>query len=193
MFILHVDERSTLVSGSNGHSGRRVHKSRDAIATTFNELLFNGRYAETGVSELVVKAGVGRSTFYEHFDDKVALLVESIYPLLSVIAEAASGMEAPHLLRVLAHFEEQRAHALRIFQSTRERSAIEASLAKLIAEHLPRNGSTLPLGDIAKALSRLSIGLIGDWLAADRRIQCTELAYVFLRTASTCRSTLLTS
>jgi len=179
------------VSRYNRHSGRSVRKSRDAIVTTFNGLVLNGWYAETGVSELVVKAGVGRSTFYEHFDGKTALLVECMYPLLSVLAETASGMDVPRLACVLAHFEEQRANALTIFQGTRERSAIEASLAKLIAEHLPRNGSTLPRGDIAKTLSRLSIGLIGDWLAADRRVHCTEFGSVFLRTASTCRRALI--
>ncbi len=179
------------MSSGSGHSRRGVRKTREAIVAAFSGLVLNGHYAELGVRDLARKAGVGRSTFYEHFDDKTALLVESMYPLLSVLADAAAGTEAPHLRWVLAHFEEQRVNALAFFRESAERAAIESSLAKFVVRHLPRSGTALPPKDIASTLSRMTIGLIADWLVADTRIGCEELAGVLVRTLQGCRSALL--
>ena len=161
-----------------GHSPRTVRKGRDAIVTTFNALVLNGRYAELGVRELARKAGVARSTFYEHFDDKTALLIESMYPLLSVLAECAAGEYAQHLAWVLAHMEEQRTNALALFYAQQERNAIEAGLARLISEKLPRNGIALPISDAAAVLARTSIGMIADWLARERRATNLDFASI---------------
>jgi len=179
------------VSVRGGHSGRNVRKTREAIVTTFNGLVLNGRYAEIGVRELVRRAGVGRSTFYQHFDDKTALLVESMYPLLSVLADAVSRNPAPTLPWVLAHFEEQRENALAFLQGVAERAAIELSLAKLVAGQVPRSGTALPRDDVAAAIARMTTGLIADWLAADPRIDRNEFAAVLTRTGLACRSALV--
>ncbi|HEY1975526.1 MAG TPA: helix-turn-helix domain-containing protein [Candidatus Baltobacteraceae bacterium] len=157
---------------------------------TFNALVLNGHYAELGVRELARKAGVGRSTFYQHFDDKTALLVEAMYPLLSIVANAAAGNEAPKLPWVLAHFEEQRANALEFFASA-ERAAIESAVTKLIEPQLPRSSTPLPRATIASTLSRTALGLIADWLAAEQRVGAEELAAVVTRTMLACRSALL--
>lgn len=178
------------MSARGRHSERSVRKSREAIVATFNALVLNGHYAGLGVRELARKAGVGRSTFYQHFDDKTALLVEAMYPLLSILADAAAGNEAPRLPWVLAHFEEQRANALALFASP-ERAAIEAAVARLIARQLPRAPTTLPRADISSTLSRTTIGLIADWLAAPERIDAKELAAIVDRTMSACRNALL--
>lgn len=173
------------------HPGRSVRKSREAIVATFNGLVLNGHYAELGVRELARKAGVGRSTFYAHFDDKAALLVEAMYPLLSILADAVAGREAPRLPWVLAHFEEQRANALPFFAGAAERSAIESNVANLVAQQLPRSGTALPRNDVASTLARMAIGLIYDWLSGDPRIGCDEMAAVLARTALACRGALL--
>ena len=172
------------------HLSRSVRKTHEAILTTFNGVVLKGRYAELNVRELARKAGVGRSTFYHHFDDKTALLVESLYPILSLIANAAAGKNAPELPRVLAHFEEQRASALRLFRSAAERAAIESALANLIEQQLPR-GVALPRDAVASTLSRMTIGLIVDWLVADRRAGRDEFAAVLAKTALACRGALL--
>lgn len=193
VFLLHVDERSGRVSERGRHSDRSVRKSREAIVATFNGLVLNGHYAELGIRDLARKAGVGRSTFYAHFDDKTALLVESMYPLLSVLADAVAGKEAAQLPWALAHFEEQRANALVFFRGSRELAAIESSLANLIAQHLPRTGTALPRNDVASTLSRTTIGLIGDWLVAEPRIGHDELAAVLRKTTQACRRALVPS
>jgi AcrR family transcriptional regulator len=188
--LLHTDQYSCRMSEAGRHLGRSVRKTREAILATFNGLVLKGRYADLNVRELARKAGVGRSTFYHHFDDKTALLVESLDPLLSVLAHAAAGKNAPQLPRVLAHFEEQRANALRLFRSATERAALEGALANIVKQQVPR-GAALPSEAIASTLSRMTIGLIADWLAADRRSGCDEFAAVLAKTALACRGALL--
>ena len=161
-----------------GHSTRNVRRSREAIIATFNGLVLNGRYKRLGIRELVRRAGVARSTFYEHFDDKTALLIESMYPLLSVLAEAACGMDEPRLTWVLDHMEQQRENALTLFAASVERQAIETGLARLIAQHVPKTGTALPRDDIASTLARTTIGLIGDWLAREARSPSRIMANV---------------
>lgn len=167
------------------HLGRSVRKTRDAILATFSGSVLEGGYAELGVRELARKAGVGRSTFYHHFDDKTALLVESLDPLLAVIADAAAGKSAPQLSGVLAHFVEHRVHALTLFRSVDERAAIEGALAKRVEQQLPRGGA-LPREAIASALSRMTMGLIVDWLAADCRTGCDRFIAVLEKTTLAC-------
>lgn len=170
--------------------GRSVRKSREAIIATFNGLFLNGRYTELAVRELARQAGVGRSTFYQHFDDKTALLVESLHPILSLLADASEGRNALQLPRLLAHLEEQRENALSLLRSAPERAAIECALANLILQYLP-HGGTLPGDDIASTLSRIMFGLIADWLVAHRRTSRDEFAVVLARTALACRGALL--
>ncbi|MBD3730398.1 MAG: TetR/AcrR family transcriptional regulator, partial [Sphingomonadales bacterium] len=62
-------------------SGQRAH-TREALLATFNDLLLNGENERPKVADIIAQAGVGRSTFYNHFDGVAALLDESMGGLL---------------------------------------------------------------------------------------------------------------
>jgi AcrR family transcriptional regulator len=69
-------------------------------------------YADTALADIALDAGVGRTTLYEYFDDKEAILVELVnaeLPALldSVLAAIPAGLTARQLLGelVIRHLE----------------------------------------------------------------------------------------
>lgn len=59
-------------------SDRRVQRTRESLFTAFSSLMQNGAYGEIRVSDIAEQATVARSTFYEHFNSKEELMLESI-------------------------------------------------------------------------------------------------------------------
>ena len=49
---------------------RRVERTRLAILRAFRDLVLTREYDAISVRDIAAAADVGRSTFYEHFDDK---------------------------------------------------------------------------------------------------------------------------
>ena len=60
---------------------RRFDRTERAIAKAFTELLCTSSYASITTSEIIERAGIGRSTFYAHYhgkDDVLRAVVQSI-------------------------------------------------------------------------------------------------------------------
>lgn len=53
---------------------RRVRRSREALYSAFVALVVTKGYGRVSVKEILEEADIGRSTFYEHFASKAALL-----------------------------------------------------------------------------------------------------------------------
>lgn len=67
-------------------SDRRIGKTRTAIYQALNDLLHEKKYANITIQEIIDRANVGRTTFYQHFTDKDTLLmicIENIFESLS--------------------------------------------------------------------------------------------------------------
>lgn len=56
---------------------RRVRRTREALHRALIELMMERAYDRIGVSDVIRRADVGRSTFYAHYRDKDDLLVVS--------------------------------------------------------------------------------------------------------------------
>lgn len=113
---------------------RRQKRTREAVFRAFEELASEKHYSEITVADIVERADVGRSTFYDNFETKDALLDELCAELEGHILE---GM-APHGSDVhKGSFgddpEERISHLL--YHLARSHSGI---FAKLVAEGEPR-------------------------------------------------------
>jgi AcrR family transcriptional regulator len=158
---------------------RQVRKTRALLLDAFRELVLERRYTAIRVADIVARADVGRSTFYEHFNDKDDILFESMSGLLAVLADI--GGEKHHvdqLARVLGHFREHRRLALGLLSGPSPRVA--RKLTQLIQEHLGskqgRSSSLLPINLIAQLLAEANLGLIRGWLENESQCTAMELA-----------------
>jgi AcrR family transcriptional regulator len=87
----------------------RVSRTREAIVNAFSRLALSTRRARPPISQLLREAGVARSTFYKHFDDRESLLLEAMSGPLLIIADAIIADHGEQsLTSLLDHFWEQR-------------------------------------------------------------------------------------
>jgi len=61
---------------------RRVERSRTALTRAFVSLLFERGYGKVTVKDIIARADVGRSTFYDHFNNKNEVLRASLSDML---------------------------------------------------------------------------------------------------------------
>lgn len=153
-------------SGDNGHTDARRQRTRQALLGAFFVLVLERRYHEVRIDDIVATAGVGRSTFYEHFANKDALLAASLEGPFSILADAVVAPSAPHLPGLLAHFWQNRALARGILSGAVRRKVARVLVA-LIEQRLRRHHGAhlrVPPRLVAVALAEAQLGPITAWL-----------------------------
>ena len=149
---------------------RQVRKTRAAILGAFNKLILERRYGDIRVADIIRGADIGRSTFYEHFRNKDAILRESLSHVVAVLADAVcDDCDLNRLQFILDHFRENSrlARGLMIGPSAPQ---VVIVLAGLIEERLTtwqeKSGRTpaVPLALIAAQTAVAQLGLVRAWL-----------------------------
>lgn len=86
-----------------------MHSAKKVIVAAYSDLVRTTGHAFPPVSDVLRESGVARSTLYKHFDDRSALLVESMRGPFGILAMATqSGQVTPSLLALFEHFSDQR-------------------------------------------------------------------------------------
>jgi AcrR family transcriptional regulator len=148
---------------------RRTQRTRKAISDAFVGLIFAKRYGAIRTAEIIEAAGVGRSTFYEHFRNKDEVLVAVIEPLFAPLADAAAGRGNLAALRlVLDHLWEQRAAGRLLFEPPLA-AKLQRKLAAMIEVRSTSAGGTggppaslIATGAAASRLAMLRMWLVGE-------------------------------
>lgn len=146
-------------------NARQLSSTEIAIVEAFRTLAIERRYGAIRVTDIIHHAGVGKSTFYEHFQGKDDVLFTAMRPVLLMLATAASGRAARSYVRpVIKHLWERRLVARSILDSTAA-SILQRRLADAIATHGGRQLDTegVPLFAIGIAASQLA--MLRCWLA----------------------------
>jgi len=160
---------------------RRVERTRHAILGAFRDLVLTRGYDSLTVRDLVETAGIGRSTFYEHFDDKDDLFQESVRPLFSVLADTIGPGAVAHQLEwVIAHFGHNRRLA-RVMLAGSARGLMSRFLAEELESRLTGGAHgtkpLIPLSLVAAHLAEAQLGLIEAWMLAKNPCAPDELAH----------------
>jgi AcrR family transcriptional regulator len=170
---------------------RRAERTRALLLAAFNELVLARGYDALTVRDIIEHANVGRSTFYEHFENKDDILRRSLRPVFGVLADAV-GTAKPHgdLEEILAHFRENSRLTRTLLQSSTH-FLMSQILAELIEERLcaPPVSSrdakpSIPLSSIAAHLAGAQLALIESWLSSEAPCSCEVLARALRASAS---------
>jgi len=151
---------------------RRTERTRQALLTAFRALVLECPYDTLAVGDIVERANVGRSTFYEHYDGKDALLSESVGgPFRSLAAIVGLAELPPGLIGTIGHFRDNQ-RISRTLLGGPSRAVLNRCLADLIEERLGvlgRQAPAVPIIPDALAALHLAAGqlaLIENWLTA---------------------------
>ncbi len=136
---------------------------------------------EISVSDIAARAGINRSTFYQHYSDKETLLADALDLMAQ---EAGADLDAIEfdagppraLVRFLEHVEEHADMYLRVFTEPgygavlarlrlRMREAIRG-LAPQVDEIVR---AELPVDVVAAGITGMVLGVMGEWLGMERR------------------------
>jgi AcrR family transcriptional regulator len=163
--------RKPAASGQKGKSDRRFARTQDDLLTALRDLIFSRGYEEITVSDIVERANVGRSTFYEHYENKDDLFRQGLRGIVPVLADAVSeAYDRERLDFVVRHFWEQRG-VLATISGGAARVVLAGYLAEELEARLARRRRTkrtaiLPLHLIAMQIAEAQIGLLVAWLSS---------------------------
>lgn len=132
--------------------------ARQAILAAFRDIVLEKGYDGMRVLDVVERSGVARSTFYEHFQSREDLLLDSMRAPMEMLSQLAGP--APDVRKaasVLEHLRQNRTLAISLLAGE-SASVVRALLAELIAQTAPQ-----PPG-IAHAVAGAQLGVISAWL-----------------------------
>jgi AcrR family transcriptional regulator len=168
---------------------KRTLRTRAWIVQAFNELIFKRTYSGLPTDYIIKRAGVGRSTFYEHFRNKDEVLLHSVSWILSALADAVTDAGDLYRIRgVLDHILDQKAMAEPLLAGPGG-AAITTELSKLIQIRLTtRNASrdqkfTVPVLLAARQVAAAQLSLLISWLADASVCSSTDLATAIRRSS----------
>jgi AcrR family transcriptional regulator len=146
---------------------RRVEKTKDALFSAFAGLVLSRRYDEIRVADIIAAAGVGRSTFYDHYRSKDDMLEKSLAGLLGAVADGSVGRGEGGILEgVVSHFWDNRR-----FANAMARGRIRQLMVRVLADAIEArlvSRRDLPMSSrrlVAVQSAESHMGLLFAWLS----------------------------
>jgi AcrR family transcriptional regulator len=161
----------------------RIARTRDRLGDALIALILSKPFADITVQEVLDRAQVSRSTFYEHYRDKNDLFLsdaDEFFERLSTLLERKNDRSArvAPVAELFAHVAESRAFYLALGESGRMhdvRELGEAHFAQSIARRLARRQRTaaLPSAErsaLAHALAGSLFALLAWWMRQENAV-----------------------
>ena len=129
--------------------------------------MFARRYDTIRTRDLIDAAGVGRSTFYEHFRSKDDVLVAMIDPIFVPLAQAVAGQGTiDSLIKTLEHVWIQRSAARLLFEPPLF-DPLQRKLALLIEVEMRPSPEAAPVKLVATGAACAQLAMLRMWLTGE--------------------------
>lgn len=162
----------------------RVEQTRAALQGAFVELFYEHGYDEISAADIARCAGVGRSTFYEHYRGKEGLLLSTIRRPLEPLATLVDQVvDEDAILGALDHYWTNRNNSRAVRRDSSRRAMVRV-LADVLAQRLRSRGEPEPSAKrLGSLVAELSFGAITGWLAGTVDMTPVALASALRRCA----------
>jgi AcrR family transcriptional regulator len=154
---------------------RRVKRTQNLLAKALIELTLEKGYEAVTIRDITERADVGYATFFRHYHDKDALLLdvlevvlEELVDLLPLSPEADPATVGTFIFR----YVQQQSEVVRVLLSSRGSTTlvqriIEAGTENVLSQHTPLAGAVVPMEIAAYHLVASTLALIQWWLEHD--------------------------
>jgi AcrR family transcriptional regulator len=162
---------------------RRVTRTRRSLVEAFNSLVLDRARGSKPirVGDIVSRAKVGRSTFYDHYPSAEALHMEALARPFGTLADAAAGQgDEARLTHLLIHLWDNRARARRTLGG-RTGGHAERLLASMVEERLDGSPLTFPSRLAAVQLAQSALAPVKSWLMGEAPCDPAHLALAICR------------
>jgi AcrR family transcriptional regulator len=156
------------------------NRSEESILQAFRHLVLSEPYDDIRVGDIVRGSEVGRSTFYDHFQDKDDVLITSMQGIFRILSDSLiAPPPIASISSILLHFAEHQQQA-RLMMNSPSQKLIVRGLAEAMTSHLT-DTYTLPINLVSLHLADAAISLIRHWLSTELTITSEELAKALCR------------
>jgi AcrR family transcriptional regulator len=180
-----MNYRDQIKASGRTASDRRSQRTRQAVFEAFSRLVLDRRYDAFSAATIIAEARIGRSTFYEHFQNKDDVLLEAIEPIFFSLVDAAAGKTS--IVRVeatLEHIWQQRSLARIIFEPPLHQK-LRRKLATMIEHRLSEiELNECPTALVATAIAASQMAMLQMWIAGNVSCKPKVLATMLLRQSS---------
>lgn len=154
---------------------RRSARTREALVEAHNRLVLDHRGRKIKVGDIIEEAGVGRSTFYDHYESADDIHLQALAKPMAMLADAAVGRGDPaRLANLLRHFWDNRARAQDTI-SGRTGARVDRLVTDLVAERLD-DIYVIPAPLAASQLGAAAFAPVKAWLMAAAPCDANALA-----------------
>lgn len=166
-------------------------RTRARLIAAFNQLVFDKTRGPIRVAQIIEKAGVGRSTFYDHFANAEAVHMAALSRPLSYLAAPAAGTGTVEQLQwLLDHFHGNRGRARDVLLGS-SRDRITRLLADMIDERVETGDDlTIPRRVATMQIAEAMLGPIRLWIVGEFAATSQSLAASLFATAAAMRGSL---
>ena len=174
---------------------RRIEKTRTAIYQALSDLLREKKYANITIQEIIDRANVGRTTFYQHFTDKDALLGSCIETIFESFSDYLSEQVPPEhesrlmpVAEIFAHIQENSRLINGILMSDsgdllfdKFKSYWSKRIEPYLLAHLPKGKTPkVPIDILTNYVTSTTIELLRWWMKSDEKYTPVQMEqYLF--------------
>ena len=168
-------------------SDRRIQRTRQQLSQALIALTLEKGYEAVSIRDITRDAGIGYATFFRHYPDKDALLIDVlnafIQELKQLFAQSAEPSPAAEGALIFAHVHQQR-DLYRILLRGQGTQTIlthvqEISAQELLAIYAPKPDSPIPPNIAANHVAAATMALIKWWLDHDMPYPPAQMGLIY--------------
>jgi AcrR family transcriptional regulator len=176
-----------MTNGTIEPQDRRIKRTQQSLAKALISLTLEKDYDTITIRDITERADIGYATFFRHYSDKDALLqdvLEVVFAEMIARLPPAPDADPAEVGTTLFRYVQEQSEICRVLLSSRGATAmlrrvIEAGTETLLAQHRPKELSTVPPEIAAYHFVTGSVSLVQWWLEHGQPFSPGEMGNIY--------------